>query len=148
MIVYDNAVKNAINTRATCAFAKETGQELQWYYAEDKYRKAIITDKHLREYLAHLPSGQTQQRLGQIPLVLGLPVLVSQNFDVKGGVVNGSRGTVSCIRYCVDDNSCCHLISVVVHINDSSEECIDQLPPHELPILADSSDITFEYPFS
>lgn len=95
-----------------------------------------------------MPSGQTQQQLGRIPLVLGLPVFVSQNFDVEGGIVNGSRGTVSCIRYRVDDNGCRHLISVVVHINDSSEECIDQLPPHELPILANSSDITFEHPFS
>jgi hypothetical protein len=61
VIVYDNAAKDAINTRATCAFAKETGQELQWYYAEDKYQKTVITDKQLREYLVHLPSGQTQQ---------------------------------------------------------------------------------------
>jgi ATP-dependent exoDNAse (exonuclease V) alpha subunit len=80
--------------------------------------------------------------------VLGLPVLVSQNFDVEGGIVNGSRGTVSRIRYCIDDDGHRHLISVIVHINDSSEECIYQLPPHKLPILADSSDIMFEHPFS
>ncbi|KAM6498793.1 hypothetical protein JOM56_006741, partial [Amanita muscaria] len=83
----------------------------------------------------------THQRLGRIPLVLGMPVLISQNFDVEGGIVNGSRGTVSHIRYHIDDEGYRHLTSVVVHIEDSSDEALANLLPHELPILADSTEI-------
>src|ERR1700733_1744725 len=61
VIVYDNATKDAINIRAASAFAKETGQQLQWYYAEDKCQQKPVTDRSLRDYLNHLPSGQTQQ---------------------------------------------------------------------------------------
>jgi len=61
MIVYNNAAKDALNVQATITFAKETGQELHWYYAEDKHKKSIITNEHSTDYLTHLPSGQTQQ---------------------------------------------------------------------------------------
>ena len=64
VIVYDNATKDTINVKAASAFAKQTGQELQWYYTEDKHQKSIINKEHLRDYLTHLPSGQTQQHLG------------------------------------------------------------------------------------
>ena len=142
VIVYDNAAKDAINVKAASAFAKQTGQELQWYYAEDKHQKLIINGEHLRDYLTHLPSGQTQQRLGQIPLVLGMPVLISQNLDVEGGIVNGSR--VTHIRYQTDSNGCRHLKSVIVNIDD----IMGMLPPHHLPILTDSTEITFSHPFT
>jgi hypothetical protein len=37
--------------------------------------------------------GQMKQQLGKIPLVIGMPVLIPQNFDVPGGVVNDCAGT-------------------------------------------------------
>ena len=124
-------------------FAKETGQKLQWYYAKDKCQQKLVTDRNLRDYLSHLPSGQTQQCLGHIPLILGMPILISQNFNMEGGVVNRSRGTVSHICYHIDEHGYHHLLSVIIHISDSSEELLGNLPPHDLPILADTTDITF-----
>ncbi|KAI9059615.1 hypothetical protein FKP32DRAFT_1531329, partial [Trametes sanguinea] len=35
IIVYDNATKDALNVKATEAFARRTGRELHWYYAVD-----------------------------------------------------------------------------------------------------------------
>ncbi|KAF8054264.1 hypothetical protein FPV67DRAFT_1378557, partial [Lyophyllum atratum] len=35
VIVYNNATKDAINERAACQFAQETGQAFHWYYASD-----------------------------------------------------------------------------------------------------------------
>jgi len=148
IIVYDNAAKDALNICATVAFAKQTGQELYWYYAEDKHHKKKIKDQQLIDHLIHLPSGQTGQRLGRIPLVLGMPILVSQNFDVEGGVVNGSKGTITQIRYHIDEENHRYLNSVVIHIPDSSDEKMGLLPPHHLPILPDSTDIVFEHPYS
>jgi len=91
-----------------------------------------------------LPSGQTQQQLGRVPLILGMPILVSQNFDVKGGIVNGSWGTVSHIYYHVDDEGHRYLLSVVVHITDSTDENLSHLLPHNLLILADMTEISFK----
>lgn len=36
IIVSDNAVKDALNAKATEAFARRTGREMHWYYATDK----------------------------------------------------------------------------------------------------------------
>ena len=58
----------------------------------DTYRGAKITDPRVREYLLAQPSGKTGQQLGKVPIVLGMPVIVNQNFDVEGGLVNGSFG--------------------------------------------------------
>jgi len=40
------------------------------------------------------------------------------------------------------------MTTVVVHIDDSSTESMGKLPPHKLPILADSINLTFQHPFS
>ena len=146
--MYDNTAKDTLNVCAAIAFAKQTGQELHWYYAEDKHKKSTITDEHLMNYLTHLPSGQTQQQLGRVPLILGMPILVSQNFDVKGGIINGSQSTVSHIHYHVDDEGHHYLLSVVVHITDSTDENLSHLLPHNLPILADMTAISFKHPYS
>ncbi|KAJ7058377.1 hypothetical protein C8F01DRAFT_926706, partial [Mycena amicta] len=60
----------------------------------------------------------TGQRLGKIPLVIGMPVVITHNFDVGSGVVNGSQGTVESIRFETDGNGRRHAISCVVHIPD------------------------------
>ena len=148
IIIYDNASKDVLNEKATAAFAQETSQQLQWYYSDDKLQRSSVKDTALIEHLTHLHLGITQQRLGHIPLVLGMPVLVSQNFDVEGGIVNGSYGTVQHIRYCLDENRHRHLLSVIVHIPDSSEEPLENLPPHDLPILEDTKTIKFMHPYS
>ena len=76
----------------------------------------------MTDHLTQLPSGQAHQWLGWIPLVLSMPVLVSQNFDVEGGVVNGSRGTVTHIHYYIDENNHHYLQLVVVHIPNSTDK--------------------------
>ncbi|KAF9063877.1 hypothetical protein BDP27DRAFT_1231363, partial [Rhodocollybia butyracea] len=61
-----------------------------------------------------LDSGKTNHRLGRIPMVIGMPVMIMQNFDVPSGVVNGCKGTLSKIRYRLDSDGCQHAISCVV----------------------------------
>lgn len=92
VIVSENAVKDAINVRATLAFVERTHQTVQWFEAIDTYHRTKITDPDVREYMLRQPSGKTGQRLGRFPLVLGMPVIVNQNFDVSSGLVNGSFG--------------------------------------------------------
>ncbi|TDL13844.1 hypothetical protein BD410DRAFT_697194, partial [Rickenella mellea] len=83
----------------------------------------------------------TNQRLGKIPLVLGMPVVICQNFDVEGGVVNGSRGILKKIRYRVNSDGNRQAISCVVHVPDTSNEPMPNLPEHDVVVLADTTDM-------
>ncbi|KAG2045328.1 hypothetical protein BDR03DRAFT_802009, partial [Suillus americanus] len=81
--------------------------------------------------------------LGKIPLVIGMPVLVAQNFDVKGGIMNGSTGKLKKVRYTVNDEKQCVLRSCIVDINQSSDEALPNPHPHEIPIIEDSMELRF-----
>lgn len=53
-----------------------------------------VKDPQLLEKLQEIHSGTTRGQLGCLPLFIGMLVLVSQNFDVEGGIVNGSYSIV------------------------------------------------------
>jgi len=67
---------------------------------------------------------------------------------VEGSIINGSQGTISHICYHIDDKGHHCLLSVVVHITDSMDKKLSHLPSHNLPILADTTKISFEHPYS
>lgn len=144
IIVSENSVKDALNERCAIAFAKQTNQTLHWYHVTDTCRGSALSKEELVAYLHSVHSGKTRGQLGRLPLVLGMPVLVSQNFDVEGGIVNGSYGIVKRIRYTVDESGVRKLTSCVVEVKDSSEATMPYLQCHEVPVLKDSLDITFK----
>jgi hypothetical protein len=90
-----------------------------------------------------LNSGKTNMRLGKIPLVIGMPIIVSQNFDVEGGIVNGSTGILKKVRYSLNDDNQLVLRSCIVEISQSSDEALPNLRPHEIPIIEDSVELRF-----
>ena len=98
MIVYTNAIKDAINVEATMAFSKRTGRQVNWYHAIDTYRGKPIQDNVVAELLDTLPSNKTGGHVGTLPLVLGMPVVLTENLDVAGGIVNGSTGILRKVR--------------------------------------------------
>ncbi|KAH9851803.1 hypothetical protein C2E23DRAFT_714939, partial [Lenzites betulinus] len=84
-------------------------------------------------------SGETGHRLGRIPLVLGMPVIVCQNFDVNGGVVNGSIGTLVKIRYKLDNNNGHRILtSAVVRLPDAASSDMTALTGNDYPVLEDT----------
>jgi len=145
VIVANNSVRDAINSRATKVFAEETGRELHWYHATDTHKKSVITDPALIATLESQHSRQTKHRLRRIPLVMGMPVAVNQNFDVNAGVVNGSWGYLCDIRYSTDNEGRRRLKSCIVEIPGSDAIEMPHLPVHHFPILADITDITFKH---
>lgn len=145
VIVTNNATRDEINRRASEAFARRTGKELHWYHAIDTHRKTTIKDSALIEKLEEQHSGQTKHRLRTIPLVVGMPVAINQNFDVAAGVVNGCRGILKKVRYFTDTQGRRYLRSCVVDIPDSEDVEIPHLPKHHFPILPDTSDLRFEH---
>ncbi|KAH9847119.1 hypothetical protein C2E23DRAFT_691094, partial [Lenzites betulinus] len=84
-------------------------------------------------------SGETCQRLGRIPLVLGMPVIVCQNFDVSGGIVNGSIGKLVKIRYRLDTiTGNRFMTSAVVRLPHAPSSDMTALTATDYPVLEDT----------
>ena len=145
VIISNNAVRDMINFRAAKAFARAKGRVLHWYHAVDTHKRAVIMDPALVTTLEAQHSGQMKHRLRRIPLVLGMPVAINQNFDVHAGVVNGSWGFLRGVRYSVDREGRRLLNSCIVKIPGSDPVEMPRLPLHHFPILPDTTDITFEH---
>lgn len=148
IIVSDNVTKDAINVKATEAFAKRSGQDLHWYYATDTRGGKKIDDTELENHLLDLNSGQTNQRLGKIPLVIGMPIIVTQNFDVNGGIVNGTMGILKQICYYTDNQDRRHAVSCIVESPTIKGTPLPNLSQYEGAILEDTVDMNFIHPFS
>jgi hypothetical protein len=148
VIVNENEMKDRLNVRAAHDFAAKTGRQLHWYYAEDKIARKKVSVGDLSDRLLRLDSGKSNQRLGRIPLVIGMPVIISQNFDVPGGVVNGSQGILKKVCYYVDQDGRRHAISCVVECDDTEDNIVPGLPNHHVVALEDTTAIKIEHPYS
>ena len=141
IIVYTNAIKDAINLEATKTFAKRTGQQIYWYHAVDTYHGNPIEDEVISDVLDTVPSNKTGGRLQVLPLVLGMPIVVTQNFDVAGGIVNGSTGFLRKVRYCVDDANRRYLTSCIIELPDTTANALPSLPPNHFAVLPDKAEM-------
>ncbi|KAJ7233264.1 hypothetical protein B0H12DRAFT_1028625, partial [Mycena haematopus] len=91
-----------------------------------------------------MDSGATKSRLGKIPLVIGMPVMITQNFDILGGVVNGCSGTLKSVRYRLDAEGNRHAISCVIEAPDTSPGIVEGLPNNHVVALEDTVPIIIE----
>ena len=121
---------------------------MHWYYAIDRRGGQVIDDNDLNEHLRSLSTRDTNQRLGKIPLVLGMPVMITQNFDVTNGVVNGSIGTLTNIRYTLNKHGERVAQSCVVHVPNMDGAPMPGLQEKHAPILPDQTVMSFIHPHS
>jgi hypothetical protein len=80
-------------------------------------------------------SRMTGQRLGKIPLVLGMPIIINQNFDIEAGIINGCVGSLQSVHYTLRANGACHAISCVMSTPLKSGEPLPYLMTHETAVL-------------
>jgi len=130
----NNAAGDVINRRAAEVFAVQAGVDLHWYHAMDTHNRSLITgEASVINKLEKQDSGQMKHRLQKIPLVVGMPVAVNQNFDVAAGVVNSSYGFSRKIRYFLDEKGWQYLKSCIVELPGSDDVEMAHLPKHHLP---------------
>ncbi|KAF9791305.1 hypothetical protein BJ322DRAFT_1171947 [Thelephora terrestris] len=141
MVVYTNAIKDAINLEATKAFARRNNRQINWYYAVDTYHGTPIEDEAISNVLDTMPSNKTGGRIRVLPLVLGMPVVVTENFDVAGGIVNGSTGILRKVRYHVDDTDKRYLTSCIVELPDMTADALPNLPPKHIAVLPNETEM-------
>lgn len=147
-IVCDNEVKDALNVRATAAFVKRTGQPLMWCDCLDTTSGTPIADNALHAHLQKFNSGTTNQRLGRLPLVVGMPVIIVHNFNLTDGVVNSCTGKLKAVRSSIDVNGHRHTHSCVVETLDAMDDPLPNLQQHEAVALEDTTELTFRHPHS
>lgn len=148
IIVSGNAAKDALNTQAAKAFARSCGRDLHWYVAEDRHLGQLVTDTKLKEKLAAFHSGQTGQRMLRLPLVIGMPVILSTNYDVSNGAVNGSTGVLKRIRYYLNNDGERVAKSCIIQCDQYKGDALPNLAKQELAVMQDTTKVVFTHPHS
>ena len=118
---------------------------MHWYYTTDKHQKTIVSDADLKQHLQSLNSGFTNQCLKKIPLVIGMPVMISQNYDVQGGIVNGCTEILREICFQTDSEGNCYVTSCVVESESITGDPLPMLPPKHAVVLQDTTNLNFSH---
>jgi ATP-dependent exoDNAse (exonuclease V) alpha subunit len=148
ILVSNNDVKDSLNIACARSFAARTKQPLHFYYATDKRKGKPISDRDLQQKLWSYHSGKTEQRIGVLPLCKGMPVMITQNYDVENGIVNGCLGTLEKVNYTLDEQGFRHAHSCVLRTEATSGPCLPHLNEHEVVVLKDETHLTFTHPYS
>jgi len=109
----------------------------------------VIKHGELKDHLKNLHMGKTEQRLGLLPLVIRMPVMICANFDVANGIVNGCIGTLKEVRYMTDNDGNHHAHACVISLpNSQGSTALANLTIEEVPVLEDTTAMTFTNPHS
>ncbi|KZT31429.1 hypothetical protein SISSUDRAFT_964780, partial [Sistotremastrum suecicum HHB10207 ss-3] len=81
--------------------------------------------------------------LGRLPLVQGMPVIMTHNLDVHNGAVNGTRGTLVSVRYTVIGGER-HASSCVMHVPNYVGPPLPGLEINQIAVIADTIEICLQ----
>ena len=79
-------------------FTKETGQEYHVYLAEDKIKRQLAQGED-RIRLSYVRIKDAKEAIGRLPLIPGMPVMISENLSMQNKIVNGTQGLLENIIY-------------------------------------------------
>ncbi|PBK96130.1 hypothetical protein ARMGADRAFT_924872, partial [Armillaria gallica] len=85
----------------------------------------------------------TSRRLGVLPLVIRMPVMITSNFDVEAGVVNGSTGMLKKICYRQDEQGSHITLSCIIKIPGMTGDKLTDLPERHATTIKDTVDMNF-----
>lgn len=146
IIVSDNVAKDQLNNALARRFAHATNQELFWYMADDSIGGHPVVENSPHDRLLNaLHSGHTNNRLRKLPLVIGMPVMITHNVCLEAGIVNGTIGTIHSLSYIQHANGSRSLSSCIVKISGQNNISMPNLAPNLFPILPDVVSFTFKH---
>ncbi|CAF1272418.1 unnamed protein product [Rotaria sp. Silwood1] len=102
ILVYRNEIRTELNNRAVINKCKELNHPLIVCVAQDKTKSKKIDTKNLhrlQNFLLDLPDNKTESLPGYLPLVPGMPVLLTDNVATELGLSNGTKGIFRQIVY-------------------------------------------------
>ncbi|KAG2752525.1 hypothetical protein P692DRAFT_20698564, partial [Suillus brevipes Sb2] len=142
VVVTRKFLRDAINESKGRTFAAETDQEFHIYYARDKIAGKAVTFEQQRR-LWMIQTSHTNDAIGKLPLIPGMPVMITENAATSCKIVNGSKGVLKSITYDVDESENRYPVCAFVDIPESTLE-ISGLRNGVIPIFPVSS--TFSVP--
>ncbi|KAG2155405.1 hypothetical protein DEU56DRAFT_693837, partial [Suillus clintonianus] len=141
IIVTRKYLRDAINETKARTFATRIGQQYHVYLARDRIGgKSLDIDQQRR--LWKLQTTNTNDSLGRLPLIPGMPIMITENAATSCKIVNGSRGILQSITYEVDEYDNRFPVCALVKIQDSTLH-IPGLENSVVPILPITSSFSF-----
>ncbi|CAM4767450.1 unnamed protein product [Rotaria magnacalcarata] len=92
ILVFRNTFRTQINNRAVLNKAMEMGLRPMVCVAQDYFQEKIIGDLRLPKTFLGLPDNKTEHLPGYLPLVSGMPVLLTENMATELELSGGTRG--------------------------------------------------------
>ncbi|KAN0088120.1 hypothetical protein V8E55_006741, partial [Tylopilus felleus] len=79
-------------------FANDARKEFHVYLAVDKIAKEVVRGED-RIRLSYAQANESKEALGCLPLIPGMPVMVTENLSMQNKIVNSSQGVLSKVIY-------------------------------------------------
>ena len=92
MLVFRNEVRTQLNNKAATHKAAEMGEAVLVCVAQDSCKGKPLEDPRLVKKLLELCDSKTEHLPGLLPLVPGMPVILTQNIAIELGLINGTNG--------------------------------------------------------
>jgi hypothetical protein len=161
-----NIHKDEINAIGAARFARETGQELVNFYSEDsissrnyadrqtiqKGRKKTVkiseVSNELQEYLwEQTPSENSMKIAGKLPLCIGMPVMIRNNFATELCITRGQEGYVCGWQSKLGSKNQLILDTLFVKLSNPPKTIqFNDLPQNVVPIPQTSTSIEVSLP--
>ncbi|CAF1474833.1 unnamed protein product [Adineta ricciae] len=105
MLVFRNEVRTQLNHRSAIHNAIQTGCNTMVYVAQDFCKGKAVEETIIVKKLLELSDSKTEHLLGLLPLVPGMPVIITQNIAIELGLINGMNGIFRQLVYDTDSVS-------------------------------------------
>lgn len=137
LVTADKVMRDRWNLEAAKSHATRFKRELHSYIASDLMGGEAVTGA-LKDALLDYPSStKTRDRLGKLPLVVGMRVMILHNILTSVGVVNGAEGTIERILY--DETLSGERVASVVFVKvEGAVVNIPGLEPGVVPVFPDT----------
>ena len=147
--MFRNEIRTQLNHKAAVHNAAQTGCAPMVYVAQDFCKGQPIEDPALVKKLLELSDSKTEHLPGLLPLISGMPVILTQNIAIELGLINGVTGIFRQLVYQSDSVSTDELTKIfpnstqyvrkplyaLVEISKSKIECnLEKLQSKLVPI--------------
>lgn len=149
MLVFRNEIRTQLNHKSAIHNAAQTGSTPMVCVAQDFCKGKPIEEPTLIKKLLELSDSKTEHLPSLLPLVPGMPVIITQNIAIELGLINGMNGVFRQLVYQADSVSTDSLsktfpintqyvhkpIYALIEISHSKIECnLEQLQSKLVPI--------------
>ncbi|CAF1565147.1 unnamed protein product [Adineta ricciae] len=92
MLVFINEIRTQLNHRSAIHNAVEAGTNLMVCVAQNFCKGKAVEEPALVKKLLELSDSKTEHLPSLLPLVPGMPVIITQNIAIELGLINGMNG--------------------------------------------------------